>query len=334
MKSFSPAVNLSFSFRVSSSHGMERPSTPWFITNSNMWKRTADWWGENPQRRKRHAYKRLSSLCCWSKPWSALRKKGKKNSRLYTLLPGLDVTRLFISLTAGAGTRCMEPSLFISNPVISRSFVFWCSRLSSLSTSQNMESRLDRWLADSFHLLGKPLFVPSFPLCIIWSLLRCRKERRTKDHKLEEIQVMEEEGESLTKVSTSVFCCRSSDSWLRSQSNGLMERKVITIDWYSGTCQRLVSQSLSSNGLTNTTGGWERHKELIAESSRMMNDASVTWCLVSKTMLEGESRCIWEDEHNLEHNISFQSLERRLLVSLSSREEAKDISAKTNRTKT
>ena len=30
----------------------------------------------------------------------------------YTLLPGLDVTRLFISLTAGAGTRCMEPSLF------------------------------------------------------------------------------------------------------------------------------------------------------------------------------------------------------------------------------
>ena len=46
--------------------------------------------------------------------------KGKKNSRLYTLLPGLDVTRLFISLTAGAGTRCMEPSLFISNPVISR----------------------------------------------------------------------------------------------------------------------------------------------------------------------------------------------------------------------
>jgi hypothetical protein len=39
------------------------------------------------------------------------------SSRLYTLLPGLDVTRLFISLTAGAGTRCMEPSLFISNPV-------------------------------------------------------------------------------------------------------------------------------------------------------------------------------------------------------------------------
>ena len=30
---------------------------------------------------------------------------------LNTLLPGLDVTRLFISLTAGAGTRCMEPSL-------------------------------------------------------------------------------------------------------------------------------------------------------------------------------------------------------------------------------
>ena len=41
----------------------------------------------------------------------------RENSRLYTLLPGLDVTRLFISLTAGAGTRCMEPSLFISNPV-------------------------------------------------------------------------------------------------------------------------------------------------------------------------------------------------------------------------
>ena len=33
------------------------------------------------------------------------------------LTPGLDNTRLFISLTAGAGTRCMEPSLFISNPV-------------------------------------------------------------------------------------------------------------------------------------------------------------------------------------------------------------------------
>jgi hypothetical protein len=41
--------------------------------------------------------------------------KPKKDSKLLT--PGLDNTRLFISLTAGAGTRCMSllsssPSLF------------------------------------------------------------------------------------------------------------------------------------------------------------------------------------------------------------------------------
>jgi hypothetical protein len=29
-----------------------------------------------------------------------------------------------------------------------------------------------------------------------------------------------------------------------------LEEKVITIDWYSGTCQRLVSQSLSSDGVS------------------------------------------------------------------------------------
>ena len=31
-------------------------------------------------------------------------------------MPGLDNTRLFMSLTAGAGTRCLVSSLFISKP--------------------------------------------------------------------------------------------------------------------------------------------------------------------------------------------------------------------------
>ena len=55
--------------------------------------------------------------------WSAMKDiVSNCQANIKLLRPGLDKTRLFISLTAGAGTRCM--SLLSSSPTLSS--VDWC----------------------------------------------------------------------------------------------------------------------------------------------------------------------------------------------------------------
>ena len=64
-----------------------------------------------------HANEKLRFQASKHATHDSRRVQTRLSSSLFSCLqPGLDWTRLFMSLTAGAGTRCMESSLFISNP--------------------------------------------------------------------------------------------------------------------------------------------------------------------------------------------------------------------------